>query len=340
MNLEVFYTDPPNKSGDNSPRQENLPITNSVTVVTWSGSVDQAARKAEFSIAYNTPNKDKSFMPVDVKLGGSVDIYYSDETQTRVQIFSGRVFFRKRNTTQFSYDIVAYDEMIYLAKNKIQKKFSDVTVTDAIKQICVEAGVECGEIPNLTSKFNYIADGKTCPEVLKKLSETNVASGGKALTAYCNLGKVMVVEKGSNVIEGYIASDSINVDHTEHSESIENMVNKVVSVDKAGNIVQTYQNDEEVTKFGQLQDVYKVRPAKKGETVDNAAEAKAKLKSIESNSSLEGLGNVQCITGYTITIQEEQLQGNFFIKSDTHKFANNIHTMTLSLEYMEEEGNA
>nr|DAM13297.1 MAG TPA: 43 kDa tail protein [Caudoviricetes sp.] len=330
MNLEVFYSDPP------SGASKNIPITSYVTAVTWSGSIDQAARKVEFCIAYNTPNKDSTFVPIDVKLGGIIDLYYSDDGQPRVQIFSGKVFFRKRNTAQFSYDVVCYDNMIFLAKNKIQKKFTGVTLTEAIKQVCNEAGIEVGETPSLEAKFNYIADAKSCTEVLKKISETNVAAGGKVLTAYCNLGKVIVTEKGSAVIEGYIASDALNIAHTEHSESIENMVNRVVAVNATGNVVQTYQDETALKEYGVLQDVFKLRPVKGGETVDNAAEAKSKLHGIESDSSLEGLGNIQCITGYTIKVQEEQLQGLFFIKSDTHKFEDGKHTMTLSLDYVEE----
>lgn len=329
MNLEVFYSDPP------SGILKNIPITGYVTGVTWSGSLDQAARKVEFSIAYNTPNKDAIFVPIDVKLGGIIDLYYSDDSQPRVQIFSGKIFFRKRNTAQYSYDFVCYDNMIFLAKNKIQKKFADVTLIEAIKQICSEAGIEVGDVPSLDSKISYIADGKTCTEVLKKISETNEAAGGKALTAYCNLDKVVVTEKGSSVIDGYVANDAINIDHTEHSESIENMINRVVAVDATGAIAQTYQDEAALKEYGVLQDVFKLRPAKAGETVDNAAEAKAKLRGIESESSLEGIGNVQCITGYTIKVQEEQLQGLFFIKSDTHKFEGGKHTMTLSLEYVE-----
>lgn len=36
-----------------------------------------------------------------------------------------------------------------------------------------------------------------------------------------------------------------------------------------------------------------------------------------------------------IEVQEEQLKGKFFIKSDTHNFSGNVHTMDLTLEYMQ-----
>ena len=39
---------------------------------------------------------------------------------------------------------------------------------------------------------------------------------------------------------------------------------------------------------------------------------------------------------YSVVIEEEQLKGVFFIKSDTHTFENNTHTMELNLEYIRE----
>ena len=54
--------------------------------------------------------------------------------------------------------------------------------------------------------------------------------------------------------------------------------------------------------------------------------AKSRLKRLQDESSIKVIGNIQCITGYTIEVQEEQLKGNFFIKSDTHNFSGNVHT--------------
>ncbi|MBQ5732412.1 MAG: hypothetical protein IIV59_04605, partial [Selenomonadaceae bacterium] len=39
--------------------------------------------------------------------------------------------------------------------------------------------------------------------------------------------------------------------------------------------------------------------------------------------------------GYSIQVQEEQLKGNFFIKADTHEFSGGVHTMNLTLEYLD-----
>ena len=79
-----------------------------------------------------------------------------------------------------------------------------------------------------------------------------------------------------------------------------------------------------------------MQPPKDGESVDNIKAAEALLKFVENESQLEALGNVQCITGYAIMVQEEQLTGKFLITADMHSFENNVYKMTLTLEYMPE----
>ena len=68
---------------------------------------------------------------------------------------------------------------------------------------------------------------------------------------------------------------------------------------------------------------------------DTQASAKAMLKSVSEHSEAEALGNIQCIAGYAVEIQEEQLKGNFLIISDSHTIENSRHMMKLTLRYLD-----
>lgn len=349
------YTDPPltqkeqeelqQKKNNKEPYTEpvtELDITDFVTKFTWSGDSEQAARKLDFEIIYNTIDKDEVFSILDLKIGGFIYLFYAeDETSTPVEIFEGRIFYRKRNSSSFTFSFTCYDDMVYLAKSKVQMLFDGITVTDAIKQICNEIGISIAEnMPQINTVVSFIADGKSCTEVFKTLFEYTKAdttnnSNGKDYTVICLNGDVTVIKKGE-LIENYIATDLTDIDNSEHSESIESMVNRIKSVDDNGNICQVFTIEDDVTHFGMIQDIYKMQPPKENETVDNVKMAKSRLKRLQDESSFKAIGNIQCITGYTIEVQEEQLKGKFFIKSDTHNFANNIHTMDLTLEYMPE----
>lgn len=329
--LVVKYTPPASAQSG-----ETLDVTDYVIRAVWSGDAEQAARKLELEVAYNSPEKDKAFQNLDLRLGGKIEALYQDDYGQQTQIFSGRVFYRKRATDTYSFSIVAYDNMIYLAKSKVHMVFNNATVTDAVKRVCNEIGISVNENnPLLNTVVSFIADGKSCTEVINILLEKARADTGLKYNALSIDGKIALVQAGT-LVDDYIASDITDVVKSEHSESYTDMINRVKMVDEHGGLVQTLSAGAYITEYGVLQEVYKMQPPKDGETVDNVKAAKAMLKYIENESQLEALGNIQCITGYAITVQEEQLTGKFLIVADTHSFENNVHKMALTLEYMPE----
>ena len=190
----------------------------------------------------------------------------------------------------------------------------------------------------MNANVNFIADDKSCTEAIRMIldyQQAADAASGKD-TYYlpvCINGQVNIIKKGE-LIEGYTATADTNIIAAEHSESIENMVNRIKAVDDNGTVCQMFTNNDDVRHFGMIQKIYKMQPPKSDETVDNVKAAKAKLSRQKDESSLKGTGYIQCITGYSIKVQEEQLNGTFYIKSDTHQFEHGIHTMDLSLEYV------
>lgn len=326
---------------------ERIDITHLITRFTWSGDREEAARKLEFSYAYNP--KDVGFPNYLIDLGDYIEVTVDD-----AKIFIGRVFFRKRNTTNNTYDITCYDGLIYLAKSKVSLVFNATNVIDAFKRVCAEVEVPIGQLPDIPTVVNFVADKKTCTEVFKMLFDKTKADIDKDYTAILLADGINLIEKGT-VIEEYIARDTYDVVSSSHSESIEEMVNRVKTVDAAGNVIRIDNDDELIKKYGIFQDIYKNQPppkekkASKKKTsttsitpkkpkfpVDNVARAKAKIQGIKMESSISAVGNIQCISGYSIVIEEEQLKGVFFIKSDNHTFENNVHTMELNLEYIRE----
>ena len=117
------YTDPPltqkeqqelqEKKNNNEPHTEPLSdfdITNFVTKWTWSGDSEQAARKLEFEIVYNTVNKDSAFTALNLKVGGFVYLSYAETDESEpIEIFEGRIFYRKRNSNTFTFSFTAYE---------------------------------------------------------------------------------------------------------------------------------------------------------------------------------------------------------------------------------------
>ncbi|WP_110955758.1 XkdQ/YqbQ family protein [Anaerosinus massiliensis] len=304
-------------------------VSDYVVRCTWQGAIDQAARKVDFAIAYNT--KDVGFINQNIIVGDTVYIYWTDDQiqgAQPIEIFRGIVFARNRNTENFTFEFIVYDRLIYLAKSKTTRKFKNITVESVIEQVANDNSIEIGSIAPIGVYVNFIADRQSYTEIIKKAFWLAYAQNSKQYHYYMNQDKLYVVEQ-SETIENYIATDSVNVQNTQHSESIEDMINTVIIVDKNGTEIGRINNDSDLAAYGRLQDVYK-----ENKKQDTQTAARAMLKTVSFKSNLSGIGNVQCISGYSITVQEEQLKGIFAIKADRHNIENNVHTMELDLEFL------
>lgn len=304
-------------------------ISDYITTCSWSGDTDQAARKTDFTIAYNT--KDKTFVNQNIIVGDTFLIYWTDDDTLgaqAIEIFSGIIFTRNRNTANFTMEFTAYDRLIYLAKSKTTRKFSNITVESVIEQVANDNGIAVGNVCSIGVYVDFIADNMSYTEILKKAFALAYAQTGKQYHFYLHQDKLYVVDH-AETIENYMASDSVNVQNSQHSESIEDMINTVMIVDSNGAEVGRVSNDSDLSAYGKIQSVYKVDKKQ-----DTQSAAKAMLKTVAFKSSLSAVGNVQCISGYAVTVQEEQLKGIFSIKSDRHSISNGQHNMELDLIFL------
>ena len=124
-------TDAVQKEGEKKP--ENADLTGWLICATWSGDVEQAGRRLEFDLAYTT--RDKAWQNPGLELGDEVlFIHIDDKTQQTVHLFQGRIFGRSRESGSSVMHFTAFDNIVYLAKSRITKKYTNVTVADAIRQ--------------------------------------------------------------------------------------------------------------------------------------------------------------------------------------------------------------
>jgi hypothetical protein len=306
-------------------------ITDYVSTANWSGETDTVSRKLDFSIVYTTKNK--NFINVQIDCGNEIKMQYIDEKNNTYNIFDGIVFNKSRATNNNTMDFNCFDKLIYLNKRKDTRKFDNVSVTDAITQICNINNIAIGKIDDELSGvvISTIEKEKSYAEMITDILDLAKAKTQHTYNYYSNDNKLYVIVH-SEIIDKLVLSDEVNVISTNHSESIEDMINTVIIMDKNGNETYRITNDDDVTSYSTLSDIYKIDKKK-----DTQTQAKAMLKKIAYKSSLSGVGNVQCIAGYAVQIQEEMLKGIFSIKSDKHSISNNLHTMDLDLVYLEDE---
>ena len=322
-------------------KNKDIDITSYVTEIKWSGDLNQAGRKLNFTIAYTTNAKDSVWKNADISLGDRINLYYIDATsQEQFCIFSGKVFLQSRNSESYTMEFVAYDNLIYLAKSKMTYKFTDAVIVDAIKTVGLTLGVTIGEFCDDAKKYKIscIADGMTGSEIINKCLETLKAWTGWKYHVYMtdnNGQQVLNVVRADTVIDDFVITDTKNLTSASHSASIEDMRNQICIVDENGNITGYIKNNDDIKKYGCLQDIYKVDNKQNTQTM-----ARSMLKRVKETSQISALGNYQCISGFAVEIEEEQIKGKFLIETDEHIISNNNHTMTLTLNYIVEPDNS
>lgn len=315
-------------------------ITPYVTEMKWSGDLGQSGRRLNFTIAYTTAQKDKIWANINIDLGDRIELYYlNNATMEQYKIFLGKVFLQSRNSESYTMEFVAYDNLIYLAKSKMTYKFEDVLIADAIKTVCNVLGVSIGEFCEdcLKYKISCIADGMTGSEIIKKCLDTlKVWTGWKyhCYVADKNGKQLLHIVRMDTVITDFRITDTFNLTAASHAVSIEDMRNQICIVDEHGNITGYLKNEEDIQKYGLLQDIYKVDAKQNTQTMANSM-----LRHIEETSKISAIGNYQCISGFAVEVQEEQIKGKFLIESDVHSIANNAHTMELTLSYIVDPDN-
>lgn len=301
---------------------------------TWSGCLSEAGRKLEFEIAYTT--KDKNFSNFQIAVGNKIQMKYKDEDGNEFLLFEGNVFFKDRDSSTYTMSFLAYDYLIYLAKSEMQAKYSNKSAADIIKEVCATLGVVVGTLHDDLDKIcDFVADPMTGTEIINRtLNVVKTWTGWRYKMVMVDNGsgqQVLNVVRADEVIENFKITDATNLMSARHGESIEDMVNQVQIVNDNGDVTGYVKLEDDIKQYGLLQKVYKYDAKQKTEDT-----AKLLLQKKKEHSSLHAIGNVQCVTGFAIEVQEEQIKGKFMIMSDTHRIENDQHYMDLTLDYIVE----
>lgn len=317
---------------------DNKDVTEYIISFTWSGDNNEAARKVEFSIAFNNVSKDSTFINPKIELGSTVIIKYiesvSDLDSKEITLFKGKIWIQNRDTSSFEKRFTAYDDLIFLAKSKLNKKFKDSTVYDDIKQVANEWGfnVVLDKGVSLDAKGDFIADGMSCTEIFKKALSLQSAKDNKkySIMALDENNNIIIGDNSTKEVANFSLTDKTNIISSSHGESIENLVSLVYISDTNGDTSpdKSVKGEWALNRFGKVTEIYKP-----DDKVDTKTAATQLLHSVDIEASLSAIGNIYCVAGKSIEIQEENLKGKFFIKSDSHSFSNGQHTMNLTLDF-------
>lgn len=291
-------------------------ITNLCVNATWSGDIDERSRSLSFTYLYNP----KISMPlVKVEIGNSINLF---DDKNRL-LYVGVVTEVSSSLSGSDVSITSRDVLWYLGKNKLAGvyKGSAETIT---RKILDEFKIPIGRLESVAVDKTVISTGdKTIYKAISEAYGENyyIAAEGE---------KVEVRKRGSDVVA--VISGKANLMDANYKKSMENMVNRVIVLDdKNGKVYET--SAEENLKYGILQDVIKAEKDK-----DVSVSAKEKLVGINDTSNINAIGDFNVISGKAVIIQDisNGFTGKFLVTGDSHSIGNGEHTMSLTVEVLNE----
>ncbi len=291
-------------------------ITNICVNATWSGDIDERSRSLNFTYLYNPKI---SMTLIKIEIGDSINLF---DDKNRL-LYVGVVTEVASSLSGSDVSVTSRDVLWYLGKNKLAGVYTGSAETIA-RKILDEFGIPVGNLESVAVDKTVISTGDKT--IYKAISEAY----GEDYYIVALGEKVEVRKKGSEVVA--VISGKANLIDASYKKSMEDMVNKVIVLNDDNR--KTFEiSAEENLKYGILQEVIKAEKDK-----DVAISAKEKLVGIKDASNITAMGNFDVVSGKAVIIQDTSngFTGKFLVTSDSHSFSGGEHTMSLTVEVLNE----
>ena len=241
-------------------------------------------------------------------------------------------------TSKFVKNIKCLDYCFYLNKNKILKQFEEISASDAIKQLLLEAQAPIGTISSFATSISKIYNSNTVAEIIDDiLNQVNNELGTKYLLEFEDNKFNVVPFKKINVQFRYKHTSEESL-----TESILEMKNSILVISNEQDdteILATAKDEENIKKYGSLQEIISVSPDEDEAKVRNIAKTKLKeLNKVFKTGNIKGFGDDNFRAGKVIKLDNAVFGfvGDYLIKSCSHTWVKGEHLVTLEVEQYNE----
>lgn len=300
-------------------RTNGIIYNNIFETVEWSGSIKTSCRILEATYL-----KDKA----KFELGQEIEFIVEGR-----KVFIGKIFKISQNTEEETNTIKAYDNAVMLNKNNFIENFYNIAPSNIAKNILGKLKIGVGKLPLDKTKCTFPAIDRTGYEIILMAYKLQSAKDNKVYSIVSENNKISVVEQGT-LISDFSLTSSTNIRQAKYSESIEEMVNKVIlykTVDGDSKVITIKENSEEISKYGIFQ---RVQEQDKNNEV--YLQVNNILKSIQESSDLTVDGNIYLMSGFSVPIKVKtisKLNLTFLIETDRHVWTSNDYITYITLAF-------
>ena len=298
------------------------PYTGKFTI---SDNIDSLGR--EFSFSFNNNKyRDTASNWITLQMGNTVVVYDNGELLFTGQIVHGT----QNNMNEYSYK--AYDNAFYLNKNQSQIQFREISVKQAIEELCRKEYIPCHidcDIPTTVTKiYNGEIISNIIDDLLKIDTDANKVMYRKEYT-----DGTLYINSINNLTITYTAEPIISNFTIE--QSIENMANKVIVVsssEKNTTVQAVSLNQESIDTYGQYTYYEKIDDKSIAQASAIANNKLEELLQAEEKITMTLWGDNSVRSGRVLTFNQDIIKGNYLVTNCTHNYSGDMHTMEVELE--------
>lgn len=309
--------------------EQGYDVTQLVETIKWKGRKGSSARTLTATLIDDDGYK-HARSGIDVEKGHQCLFNYNGK-----ELFRG-IIMTQTQTNRKQLQFTAYDNGIYLANNKDTFTYENKTASDVFRDCCTRFGLPMGEVAKCSYKIPELTKSKTTAfdAIADALSLDFDATGIRHYVA-SSKGKLSLLTRRENIMQ-WVIEVGQNITTYSYTRSIEDIKTRVKMVSKEGTTVAEKKNAALEKRIGVFQEIDQPDESLTTAQVNDLISSILEEKSTpERTLNVEAVGIAEVISGIGvyIIIPELGLSRTFYVDEDTHTFKDNMHTMTLKLNY-------
>lgn len=309
--------------------EQGYDVTQLVETIKWKGRKGSSARTLTATLIDDDGYK-HARSGIDVEKGHQCLFNYNGK-----ELFRG-IIMTQTQTNRKKLQFTAYDNGIYLANNKDTFTYENKTASDVFRDCCTRFGLPMGEVAKCSYKIPELTKSKTTAfdAIADALSLDFDATGIRHYVA-SSKGKLNLLTRRENIMQ-WVIEVGQNITTYSYTRSIEDIKTRVKMVSKEGTTVAEKKNAALEKRIGVFQEIDQPDESLTTAQVNDLIASILEEKSTpERTLNVEAVGIAEVISGIGvyIIIPELGLSRTFYVDEDTHTFKDNMHTMTLKLNY-------
>ncbi|MFB9328608.1 hypothetical protein ACFFSY_21955 [Paenibacillus aurantiacus] len=309
-------------------KEDSVYLDDIVKSVRWSGDISQPSRKLSVNLANTSNGRDRL---IEIEKGRGMMLLLDKKELFRGVIFADSI------DSDGQMSITAYDENIYLSKNKDTRIFRNMTASAIIKKLCGEFSIPAGDIEDTGYVLpKQIFRDKTLYDMMTTALNESAKQNGLRFYLASRQGKLMLLARKKQE-KIWMLENGTNLLSASYSQSIEQMRTqiKVMGGDPKKKAQSATAKDAElIRRFGLMQHLEKPeQEMTKSQLEQRAKQLLKDMGTIEDEAKIDCIGIAEVTAGVVVAVQEGMtgIEGAYYVATDEHTFEGGVHKMSLTL---------